>query len=147
MRWCGERDIGCVLGLARNARLVRARGRAMREARPVQRCTGHPARHYRDFTYRTRKPCSRRRRVVGKAEYLSNRDNSRFAATNLPPRRASARHISVTLFAWISQALQQAEPGREVDLQGHGDVLHEAFCECQYIAKRLLDHKQTLLFD
>ena len=45
--------------------LVRALGTAMREARSVHRHTGEPARRYRDFTYRTRKSWSRRRRVVG----------------------------------------------------------------------------------
>ena len=43
MRWCEEHDVGYVLGLARNARLVRALGAQMHEARSVHRRTGRPA--------------------------------------------------------------------------------------------------------
>ena len=70
LRWCENHDIGYVLGLARNARLVRVIGAQMREARSQHLDTGEPARRYRDFDYRTRNSWSRRRRVVGKAEYL-----------------------------------------------------------------------------
>ena len=63
------------LGLARNSRLERAFGAAMREAGTAYRRTAKPARRLRDFTYRTRKSWSRRRRVVGKAEYLSKGAN------------------------------------------------------------------------
>ena len=98
MRWCEEHDLGYVLGLARNARLVRALGTAMCEARSVHRHTGNPARRFRDFTYRTRKSWSRRRRVVGKAEYLSKGENPRFVVTNLSPRKASARRLYEKLY-------------------------------------------------
>ena len=98
LRWCEEHDIGYVLGLARNARLVRALGTAMREARSAHRHTGRAARRFRDFTYRTRKSWSRRRRVVGKAEYLSKGDNPRFVVTNLSPRKASARRLYEKLY-------------------------------------------------
>ena len=98
MRWCEDHDIGYVLGLARNARLVRALGTAMREARSVHLHTGEPARRHRDFTYRTRKSWSRRRRVMGKAEYLSKGDNPRFVVTNLSPGKASARRLYQTLY-------------------------------------------------
>ena len=55
MSWCEEHDVDYVLGLARNARLVRALGCALHEARTVHGRTGKPARRYRDFDYRTRK--------------------------------------------------------------------------------------------
>ena len=71
MRWCEDNDIGYLLGLARNVRLVRAIGGEMREAREAHRESGKPTRRFRDFHYRTRKSWTRRRRVVGKAEYLS----------------------------------------------------------------------------
>ena len=98
MKWCEEHDIGYVLGLARNRRLERALGTAMCEARSVHRHTGHAARRYRDFTYRTRKSWSRRRRVVGKAEYLSKGANPRFVVTSLSPRKASARRLYEKLY-------------------------------------------------
>ena len=63
----------------------------MQEARSAHRRTGKPARRFRDFTYRTRKSWSRRRRVVGKAEYLSKGENPRFVTT------LGAQHPSVPL--------------------------------------------------
>ncbi len=98
MKWCEEHDIGYVLGLARNPRLVRALGAQMREARSVHRRTGNPARRFRDFTYRTRKSWSRRRRVVGKAEYLPKGPNPRFVVTNLSPRKAAAKRLYEKLY-------------------------------------------------
>ena len=98
MTWCEENDVGFVLGLARNRRLVRALGAEMQEAQSVHRQTGRPARRFRDFTYRTRKSWSRSRRVVGKAEYLSKGENPRFVVTNLSPRRADARRLYEKLY-------------------------------------------------
>ena len=98
MKWCEDHDIGFVLGLARNRRLVRALGAAMHEAHSVHRRTGKAARRFRDFTYRTRKSWSRSRRVVGKAEYLSKGENPRFVVTNLLPRKAAARRLYEKLY-------------------------------------------------
>ena len=98
MEWCEANDVGFVLGLARNRRLVRALGLEMRQARSVHRRTGKPARRFRDFTYRTRKSWSRSRRVVGKAEYLSKGENPRFVVCNLSPRKAAARRLYEKLY-------------------------------------------------
>lgn len=93
MRWCEDRGVGYVLGLARNARLIRAIGRQLRAAREEHRRTGQAARVFKDFEYRTRKTWSRRRRVIGKAEYLPDKANPRFVVTNLPTHRAGARRL------------------------------------------------------
>ena len=98
MRWCEDHDVGYVLGLARNQRLVRALGTRMREARSVHRRTGRPARRFRDFTYRTRESWSCSRRVVGKAEYLSKGENPRFVVTSLPSHMACARRLYEQLY-------------------------------------------------
>ena len=98
MRWCEDNGIGYVLGLARNVRLVRAIGAEMRQAREAHFMTSAPARRYRDFRYRTRKSWSRRRRVVGKAEYLAKGENPRFVVTNLTPRKASAKRLYEKLY-------------------------------------------------
>ena len=98
MKWCEDHGVGFVLGLARNRRLVRALGGAMHEAHRVHRRTGKPARRFGDFTYRTRKSWSRRRRVVGKAEYLSKGENPRFVVTNLPAHKAAARRLYEKLY-------------------------------------------------
>ena len=93
MRWCEANDIGYVLGLARNARLVRIIGKAMQEAKQAHQHTGNAARRFCDFTYQTRKSWSQRRRVVGKAEYLCKGPNPRFVVTNLAKNRAGARRL------------------------------------------------------
>ncbi len=98
MRWCEDNGLGYVFGLARNARLVRAIGRQMHQARTEYRRTGEPARRYRDFRYRTRKSWSRHRRVVGKAQYLSKGPNPRFVVTNLGADRADAKHLYEALY-------------------------------------------------
>ena len=98
MRWCEEHGVGFVLGLARNRRLVHALGAALHEARRAHHRTGKPARRFRDFPYRTRKSWSRKRRVVGKAEYLSKGENPRFVVTNLAPRRAAAKRLYEKLY-------------------------------------------------
>ena len=98
MRWCEDHDVGYVLGLARNARLVRAIGGQMHRAQAAHRHTGKPARRFRDFTYRTRKSWSRSRRVVGKAEYLAKGENPRFVVTNVPTRRAAAKRLYEKLY-------------------------------------------------
>ena len=99
MKWCEEHDIGYVLGLARNRRVWNASwARRCAMAHSVHLHTGHPARRFRDFTYRTRKSWSRRRRVVGKAEYLSKGANPRFVVTSLSPRKASARRLYEKLY-------------------------------------------------
>jgi len=98
MKWCEDNDIGYVLGLARNRRLVRILGEAMHEAREAHRRTGKAARRFRDFQYRTRKSWSRRRRVVGKAEYLDKGANPRFVVTNLAASRVAPRRLYEKLY-------------------------------------------------
>ena len=96
--WCEANKVRYVLGLARNARLVRAMGGELQQARQEYDRTGEPARCFRDFQYRTRKSWSRHRRVVGKAEYLAKGANPRFIVTNLPPSRAAAKRLYEKLY-------------------------------------------------
>ena len=98
MSWCEANEIGYVLGLARNSRLVRVLGEAMQEAKQAHRHTGRAARRFRDFTYQTRKSWSQRRRVVGKAEYLCKGPNPRFVVTNLAKHRAGAKRLYEKLY-------------------------------------------------
>jgi hypothetical protein len=90
LAWCEANGVEYVLGLARNARLVRAIGSELEQARREREHTGRSARRFKDFRYRTRKSWSRERRVVGKAEQLRGKANPRFVVTSLPPERLSA---------------------------------------------------------
>ena len=90
MTWCEANDVQYVLGLARNARLIRAIGVELAVARREAERTGRPARRFKDFPYRTRKSWSRTRRVVGKAEQIPGKSNPRFVVTSLTPERLRA---------------------------------------------------------
>ena len=98
MNWCEANNVHYVLGLARNARLVRAIGGELQQARRAHEATGEPARVFRDFQYQTRKSWSARRRVIGKAEHLSKGSNPRFVVTSLSSRRASAQVLYEELY-------------------------------------------------
>ena len=98
MRWCEERDVDYVFGLAKNGRLLRILGRAMHEAELESQATGQPARRFEDFVYRTHKSWSRERRVVGKAEHLTKGSNPRFVVTSLSVERLAARALYEDLY-------------------------------------------------
>ena len=72
-----------VLGLARNARLVRAIGGELEQVRQEAERTGTKARCFRDLRYRTKQSWTRERRVVAKAEQLGDKSNPRFVVTSL----------------------------------------------------------------
>lgn len=83
MGWCEQHGVDFVFGLARNARLQRALGGELAQARAQYDQSGQAARVFKDFTYRTRKSWSRSRRVIGKAEHLPKGANPRFVVTSL----------------------------------------------------------------
>ena len=93
MAWCEAHAVDYVLGLAKNARLKRALSKELRQAKREHAQTGAPARVFKDFTYKTRKSWSRRRRVVGKAEHLSGGPNPRFVVTSIPKDDTDARAL------------------------------------------------------
>lgn len=87
MAWC-ERQRPVVyycLGLIKNCVLLERLGPAMAQARARHCLSGAPSvRAFSEFEYRTLSTWSRARRVIGKAEVMSQGDNPRFVATNLP---------------------------------------------------------------
>ncbi len=93
MAWCEAHAVDYVLGLAKNARLKRALSKELRQAKREHAQSGAPARVFKDFTYKTRKSWSRRRRVVGKAEHLSGGPNPRFVVTSIPKENTDARAL------------------------------------------------------
>jgi hypothetical protein len=88
MIWCEANAVDYILGLARNARLVREIAAELAVARAAVERTGEAARCFRDFRYQTLDSWSRPRRVVGKAEQLLDGSgepspNPRFVVTSL----------------------------------------------------------------
>ena len=93
MAWCEANQVDYVLGLAKNQRLVREIESELQTAQEQFTATGHAARVYRDFSYRTLKSWSRQRRVIGKAEHLAKGPNPRFVVTSLSAERVDAKTL------------------------------------------------------
>jgi hypothetical protein len=98
MSWCEQHRVDFVFGLARNERLRRRIGKAMRQAAAEAKRTGRPARVYTEFRYRTRKSWSRARRVIAKAEKIEGKENPRYVVTSLPVSRSRPRALYEQLY-------------------------------------------------
>jgi hypothetical protein len=93
MSWCEENNVAYVLGLAKNRRLVAMIKRELVAARAEARETKRPARRFKAFDWSTRDSWSRKRRVVGKAEWTRGEANPRFIVTSLPVEDDEARQL------------------------------------------------------
>ena len=93
MAWCEANGVDFVFGLARNERLAKEIEGHMAQAEAESRRTGQPARRFKDFRYTTRKSWSRRRRVIGKAEWTQGEANPRFIVTSLGRPEVEGRHL------------------------------------------------------
>jgi Transposase DDE domain group 1 len=91
MAWCEANRVDFVFGLARNPRLVEELTIEMAWAEEEATRTGQPARRFRDFRWSTLDRWSRRRRVIGKAEWTRGEANPRFLVTSLRPAEIDAR--------------------------------------------------------
>jgi Transposase DDE domain group 1 len=102
MGWCEKNGVDYVLGLARNQRLRRIIGQAMREASQEWDKTGKPARVFREFDYQTKRRkkggWDRQRRVVAKAEHIDGKENPRFVVTSLPAEQWAAQALYEKLY-------------------------------------------------
>lgn len=70
----------------------------MQQAKKAYQETGTSARVFKDFRYQTRNSWSRKRRVVGKAEYLSKGENPRFVVTNIPRSEVNGQDLYEKLY-------------------------------------------------
>lgn len=98
MTWCEGHDVDYILGMAKNARLNRIVEKEMKKAKRRYAQTGRASRVYRDFSYRTKRSWARKRRVVGKAEYLPGKENQRFVVTSLSSCAALAQDLYEQLY-------------------------------------------------
>jgi hypothetical protein len=98
MQWCEQHQVDYVFGLARNSRLEAEVAGELAAAEVQSRTSGKPVRLFKDFTYRTRESWSRSRRVVGKAEYLTDKANPRFVVTSYPAQRMAAAPLYEELY-------------------------------------------------
>jgi hypothetical protein len=85
--------------LARNTRLEARIAAALAEARrQSEAANGKPARVSRDFLWSTKGSWSRRRRVIGKAEWTGGDANPRFLVTSLKPGAWTAKPLYEELY-------------------------------------------------
>ncbi|MGH7248520.1 MAG: IS1380 family transposase, partial [Pseudomonadota bacterium] len=93
MAWCEDNGVDFIFGLAKNARLNRAIGAELVEAREESRTTGKPARRFKELTWSTRNSWSRERRVIAKAEWTQGEANPRFIVTSLTAADGDGRQL------------------------------------------------------
>lgn len=93
MTWCEENGVDYVLGLARNNRLVARIGREIKGAQREAFRTGRAARRFKDFQWTTLDSWSRKRRVIGKAEWTKGEANPRFIVTSLTRDEVQGRAL------------------------------------------------------
>jgi hypothetical protein len=98
MAWCEGNGVDFIIGLAKNARLVRAIGAELLAAKEESRETGQPARRFADLLWSTRNSWSRRRRVIGKAEWTQAEANPRFVVTSLSASDGDAKKLYEQLY-------------------------------------------------
>jgi hypothetical protein len=93
MAWCEENGVHYVFGLARNDRLVAKIAPELKAAEKQYVMTRAPARRFKDFNWTTRESWSRRRRVIGKAEWTKGEANPRFIVTSLDKEQIDAQTL------------------------------------------------------
>jgi hypothetical protein len=93
MKWCEDRGVDYLFGLARNDRLVDMIASRLEHVRRKALRYGEPVRHFDELTYQTRKSWSRKRRVVAKAEHLPQKANPRFVVTSLSKEEVEAKRL------------------------------------------------------
>jgi len=98
MDWCERHGVDYVLGLAKNARLIREIEPELAQVRQIVGVSGQAARVYKDFSYQTLDSWSRSRRVVGKAEVLPQGDNPRFVVTTVSSEHRQAQPLYEDLY-------------------------------------------------
>jgi hypothetical protein len=98
MAWAEANRVDYVFGLARNVRLEAEIAAEMAQAKAAAEQSGQTARRFKDFRWSTRDSWSRRRRVIGKAEWTQGEGNPRFIVTSLGKAKAEGRRLYETIY-------------------------------------------------
>lgn len=99
MTWCESNRVDFVFGIARNKRLEALLAKTMKKAHAEKKRTGKRARVFTEFRYETLdKTWSRKRRVIGKAEVLEDKENPRFVVTSLGKDQGLAQSLYEELY-------------------------------------------------
>jgi len=98
MAWCEAHRVDYVFGLAKNSRLCKRIRRQQYEAKRAYEASGHAARVFTEFRYRTLDSWTCSRRVIAKAEHLDKGANPRFVVTSIPGREVHSRELYEDLY-------------------------------------------------
>jgi Txe/YoeB family toxin of Txe-Axe toxin-antitoxin module len=98
MKWCEESGVDYVFGLAKNSRLKERVEDLMAEVEQKAEEIGEPVRRFKDFFYRTLDSWSQKRRVVAKAEHLTDKANPRFVVTSLSEEKWAGKPLYEKLY-------------------------------------------------
>ena len=98
MAWCEANGVQYIFGLQQNERLIAEIAGELARAEEKSRRTDKPARFFKEFMYRTRHSWSRRRRVVGKAEFTKDEPNPRFVVTSLTRAECKPKYLYEKLY-------------------------------------------------
>lgn len=82
LRWCDRHDVGYVIGLAKNAVLLQHAQPWSDQAQRQYEATGEKQRFFAEIHYAAQ-TWDRARRVIVKAEHMTQGSNTRFVVTNL----------------------------------------------------------------
>ena len=82
LRWCEHHDIGYIVGLAKNARLLAQIEKPLQEAQQSYQIKQEKQRHFGWISYKA-KSWDKERQIIYKAEYHDKGANPRFVITNL----------------------------------------------------------------
>ena len=98
MKWCEENGVDYVFGLAKNSRLKDRIEGLMAQVEEEAEKTGEPVRRFKNFSYSTLDSWSRGRRVVAKAEHLTDKANPRFIVSSLPEEKWTGKLLYEDLY-------------------------------------------------
>jgi hypothetical protein len=98
MAWCEANGVHFLFGLQQNERLVAEVAGELSRAEARSQRSGKPARSFKEFMYQTRRSWSRRRRVIGKAEFTNGEANPRFVVTSLTRAECKPRFLYEKLY-------------------------------------------------
>ena len=148
LAWCEAHAVYYVLGLARNARLLELLTPALVRARERACLCGGHTREFAELKYRTLDSWSRERRVVGKAEYLGDKDNPRFIVTNVPADTQAAAPLYEEIYCGRGER-ENAIKEHQLDLFGerlscHGFASNEVRLLLASFAQLLLERLRKI---
>jgi Txe/YoeB family toxin of Txe-Axe toxin-antitoxin module len=83
MKWCEDNGVDYVFGLAKNSRLEDRVEKLMAQVEEKAEQIGESVRRFQELRYSTLDSWSKKRRVVAKAEHLTDKANPRFVVTSL----------------------------------------------------------------